>query len=167
PRGGATGTQQIYRREGGDNGSGKWVPVEGTSQKREFDAWVAEHVGLTYETFTSSVLLLQGKAEKLLDSKPSGRAEVLAGIVDLERYQRLHQKANDRRLALKGQLESLTHQQAGVPEVGELEYAAAEEAIELAEEGRAAAQETIDALLKLAEDARRWSDTQARLAAAT
>ena len=96
-KGGARGTQQILRREGGDNGDGKWVPIEGTGQKREFDAWVAEHVGLNYETFTSSVLLLQGKAEKLLDSKPEGRREVLAGIVDLERYERLHK--NGRRKA--------------------------------------------------------------------
>ena len=57
---------------------------------REFDAWIRDNIGLNYETFTSSVLLLQGKAEKLLDSRPEGRREVLAGIVDLERYERLH-----------------------------------------------------------------------------
>ena len=77
------------------------MPIEGTGQKREFDAWVAEHVGLNYETFTSSVLLLQGQAEKLLDSKPEGRREVLAGIVDLERYERLHKNADDKRKSLE------------------------------------------------------------------
>ena len=46
---------------------------------------MTENIGLNYDTFTSSVLLLQGKAEKLLDSKPEGRREVLASIVDLER----------------------------------------------------------------------------------
>ena len=112
-RGGAAGTQQIFRREGGDNGDGKWVPIEGTGQKREFDAWVAEHVGLTYETFTSSVLLLQGKAEKLLDSKPEGRREVLAGIVDLERYERLHKQADDQRKALEGELKGLNNRLDG------------------------------------------------------
>ena len=68
----------------------------------EFDAWVREHIGLNYETFTSSVLLLQGKAEKLLDSTPEGRREVLASIVDLERYEKLFRKADDQRKALEG-----------------------------------------------------------------
>jgi exonuclease SbcC len=165
-RGSASGTQQIFCHVGSSlsNESG-WEAVPDTNRKTDFDNWIHEHVGLTYETFTSSVLLLQGKAEKLLDSKPSGRAEVLAGIVDLERYQRLHEKANARRLALKGQLESLTHQQAAIPEVSDLEYAAAVEAIELAGKRRSQTQKTIDTLQKLAEDARRWSDTQARLAA--
>ena len=40
---------------------------------------------------------LQGKSEKLLDSTPAGRARVLARIVDLERYQKLHAKADDKR----------------------------------------------------------------------
>src|SRR5262245_18890661 len=103
-RGNATGTQQIFRHAGSSPGNEDgWEAGPDTKQKVEFDACVHDRVGLAYETFTSSVLLLQGKAEKLLDSKPSGRAEVLAGIVDLERYQRLHQKANDKRLALKGQ----------------------------------------------------------------
>ncbi len=47
-------------------------PIEGTGQKREFDAWVADNIGLNYETFTSSVLLLQGKAESC--SIPSRKA---------------------------------------------------------------------------------------------
>src|SRR5438105_5892719 len=57
-------TQQIYR----------WLPdggqeaVPDTNLKTGFDAWVQQNIGLSYETFTSSVLLLQGKAEKLLDS---------------------------------------------------------------------------------------------------
>ena len=57
-RGGAKGTQQMFRYGGGPGGNGKgsWVAVEGTGQKREFDAWVADNIGLTYETFTSSVL---------------------------------------------------------------------------------------------------------------
>ncbi len=65
---------------------------------------MADHVGLNYETFTSSVLLLQGKADKLLDSKPEGRREVLAGIVDLERYEKLHRTADEKRKLLEGEL---------------------------------------------------------------
>src|SRR5262249_55546748 len=93
-RGGATATQQILHRHS-NNGRDGWGAVEGTGQKKEFDAWVRDNIGLNYETFTSSVLLLQGKAEKLLDSTAKGGFEVLAGIGDLERYERLYRRGHE------------------------------------------------------------------------
>src|SRR5205823_962107 len=86
-------------------------------------------IGLTYETFTSSVLLLQGRAEKLLDSTAKGRFEVLAGIVDLERFARLHARADDRRRELKAKHEALQHQLDALPDVPDAELAAADERI--------------------------------------
>ena len=161
-RGSAAGTQQVFRRIGdGDD----WEAVEDTNKKVDFDAWIHSQIGLNYETFTSSVLLLQGKAEKLLDSKPSGRAEVLAGIVDLERYQRLYDRANQRKLALKGQLEALTHQQSAIPDVTEFEYTAAGLAIEQIEDDRLQLHKQLDALRELETQARNWTDAQARLTA--
>src|SRR6202022_110402 len=115
--GGAAGTQQIFRLDTNGDSQRTWTPVEGTGQKREFDAWVAENIGLTYDTFTSSVLLLQGKAEKLLDSKPEGRREVLAGIVDLQRYEELHKKADDARKALETNLKMLRMRLDTLPQV--------------------------------------------------
>src|SRR5207253_2676004 len=76
-RGGAKGTQQLFRLDPAEPDP---VPIEDTQLLRNFDAWVAHNIGLDYETFTASVLLLQGKAEKLLDSKPEGRREVRADI---------------------------------------------------------------------------------------
>lgn len=162
PKGAVAGTQQLFR----DVGTDAWEPVPDTNKKVDFDKWVHDHVGLNYETFTSSVLLLQGKAEKLLDSKPSGRAEVLAGIVDLERYQRLHETANARKLELRSRLEALTHQTAAVPDVSDLEYATAVIGIEEAEQARKDAQAEIDAFADLEAQARRWADATARHAAA-
>src|SRR6266508_2849621 len=72
-------TVQVFRQIDAKN----WEAIPGTDQKAKFDAWIKDKIGLDYETFTSSVLLLQGKAEKLLDTSPSGRAGVLARIVDL------------------------------------------------------------------------------------
>jgi exonuclease SbcC len=161
-KGAAAGTQQIFHHLS----DGTWEPIPDTGKKADFDAWVHDKIGLNYETFTSSVLLLQGKAEKLLDARPSGRAEVLAGIVDLERYQRLHEKANAQKLALKSKLEALANQQDAVPDVSEMEYAAAGMRIEECEAARKQAQDKIDALMGLEAQARRWSDTQTRLAAA-
>jgi exonuclease SbcC len=162
-KGGARGTQQMFRHESSKAG---WVPIEGTGQKKEFDAWVAENIGLTYDTFTSSVLLLQGKAEKLLDSRPEGRREVLASIVDLGRYERLHQKADDRRKAQESALKTLASRLAALPAVAPLEIAEARERIRLAEEERNAARAEVERLYRLEHEAKAWQELLARLAKA-
>jgi DNA repair exonuclease SbcCD ATPase subunit len=164
-KGGARGTQQMLRYQGGSNGDGhgNWAPIEGTGQKREFDGWVAENIGLTYETFTSSVLLLQGKAEKLLDSKPEGRREVLASIVDLERYERLHRLADEKRKTQEASLKLLTQRLAALPGVTPEEVAAAAARIAEAEASRAAARAEVERLQGVEYQARGWVESQARL----
>src|SRR5437763_8009155 len=60
-------TQQVLKwQAGAEAGQGEWEPVAETHRKTEFDTWVRDHIGLNYETFTSSGLLLQGRDEKLL-----------------------------------------------------------------------------------------------------
>src|SRR5262249_34722469 len=117
-------TQQVLKHVPNDITGGEWEPVPDTQLKAKFDAWIKDKIGLDYETFTSSVLLPQGKSEKLLDSTPAGRAGVLARIVDLERYQKLHGKADDKRKDLKGQLEAIANQLSGLREVTEEELSA-------------------------------------------
>ncbi len=165
-RGGARGTQQVLRWAPGEGerDGGKWSPVEDTNRKAEFDAWVREHVGLTYETFTSSVLLLQGRAEKLLDSTAKGRFEVLASIVDLERYQRLYEKADGRRKTLKNRVEVLENQLEALPAVAELELVAAENRIADTEEARRSARTDVERWQGLEFQAKRWGEIQGKLA---
>src|SRR5262249_37999648 len=97
------------------NGPGDWEAVPDTGYENGFNEWVREHIGLTYETFTSSVLLLQGKAEKLLAAEPAERFRVLAGIVDLGRYQRLHERADAKRREFEASAKNLHQQLEGVP----------------------------------------------------
>jgi exonuclease SbcC len=156
-------TQQVYRLADGSNGHAKWVPVEGTEQKRGFDPWVRDNIGLNYDTFTSSVLLLQGKAEKLLDSKPEGRREVLARIVDLERYEKLFQKADEKRKELKHTLDDLSKRLDAVPHVSPEEWAAAAERITAAEAAREQARAEVERLQRLEMQAGAWIDLQKRL----
>jgi exonuclease SbcC len=152
-------TVQVLRQDP----DGTWNAVSGTDQKLKFDAWIREKIGLDYETFTSSVLLLQGKAEKLLDATPTGRAGVLARIVDLERYQKLHAQADEKRKAAKLQLENLTNQLAGLRLVTDEEYTAAVARIEEVDCGRMEVQARIDSLQALELQALRWADAQDKL----
>ncbi|HKI30565.1 MAG TPA: SMC family ATPase [Gemmataceae bacterium] len=160
-KGGARGTQQILRWQPGADGPP--VPVEDTGRRSEFDKWVREHIGLNFETFTSSVLLLQGRAEKLLDSTAKGRFEVLAGIVDLERYQKLHEKADGQRKALKLRAEILKNQLSACPEVSELELVVAENRIADAQEQRQQAKDEVERWQGLEFQAKRWGELQTKL----
>jgi len=159
-----TSTQQVLKFTPSAIAEEAWEAIPGTEYKAKFDAWIKDKIGLDYETFTSSVLLLQGKSEKLLDSTPAGRAGVLARIVDLERYQKLHGKADDKRRSLKGELEGISHQLSGIREVSEEEYAEVEGQIAAVEEARTQTQTRIDALVALELRAARWSDTQNKIA---
>jgi DNA repair exonuclease SbcCD ATPase subunit len=127
----------------GEDGPGAWEEVPGTDTEKGFDAWVREHLGLTYETFTTSVLLLQGKADILLSAEPKRRFEVLAGIVDLQRYQRLHAKADEARRELKAEAEALEAKLSGIPEVSEAALAEAEERVRAAQQALHEAQEEV------------------------
>jgi DNA repair exonuclease SbcCD ATPase subunit len=154
---GPKSTCQVLRQEPG----GEWAAVSGTNIKTAFDAWISEKIGLDYNTFTSSVLLLQGKAEKLLDSTPTGRAGVLARIVDLERYQKLHARADEKRRELKLVLENVSNQLAGTKAVSDEEFAAAEAAIANAARLRDETQARIDRLQECELKALRWADAVA------
>lgn len=154
-------TQQAMRST-----SGEWESIPDTTYKTKFDAWVRDKIGLDYETFTSSVLLLQGKAEKLLDSTPAGRAGVLARIVDLERYQKLHARADDKRKELKGQIEQVAHQLAAIRDVTDEELSAARTSVETAEQSRSRVEKQIEALTALESTAREWDAARKKLAAA-
>lgn len=160
-KGAQSATQQVFVHDGVD-----FTAVPDTTKKVDFDKWVSDKIGLTYDIFTSSVLLLQGKAEKLLDSKPSGRFEVLAGIVDLERYQRLHEKANTRKNEFKSKLDTISAQTEGVPDVTDEQFAQAIITIDTAEQARDAAKTQTEDAQERQVHAGRWADAEGRAAAA-
>jgi exonuclease SbcC len=161
-QGNVKGSQQISKL----SSEGKREPVEDTHLKKHFDEWVANNIGLSYEVFTSSVLLLQGRAEKLLDSTAKGRFEVLAGILDLERYERLHKRAYEELSGAKQSQESLKRRLDEMATVTPLELAAAEGAIEEAETAQQQARQELDRLYELKRQAEKWQDVQARSALA-
>ena len=165
-QGGANVTQQVYRLQppATPGGEGVKEAIPDTGRRTEFNAWVREHIGLTYETFTSSVLLLQGRAEKLLDSTASGRFEVLAGIVDLDRYRKLHDRTDTRRKEFKASVEVLEHQLKGLPEVTPIELAEVDGRIVTAEEERQQAQAELERLQELERLARQWAELQVKRA---
>jgi exonuclease SbcC len=155
-------TQQIHAGSSG----GTWEPIEGTGLLKGFKEWIDQHIGLDYETFTSSVLLLQGRAEKLLDSTAKGRFEVLAGVVDLQRYERLHKRADEERKRLEVKHKSGRERLATMPEVSDLALVEAQSRIDATDKSRTEAQAARDAMRDLEYQAGQWAQLQERVDAA-
>jgi len=84
--------------------------IAGTDGDDGFKEWVDRTVGLDYQSFTSSVLLLQGKSEQLLNVDPKDRYEILAELIDLSCYQRLHEEADKRRKKYRDESGALEQQ---------------------------------------------------------
>ena len=112
------------------------------------------------------MLLLQGHAEKLLGSKPEERRKVLASIVDLERYEKLHKNADEERKSLEGTLKNLSGRLATLPNVTPLALVQADRRIEDAEQAHTAARADVERLLGMEAKAREWVDLQTRCAEA-
>jgi DNA repair protein SbcC/Rad50 len=148
------------------NSTGKWESIDGTNLQKGFKAWIDQHIGLSYDTFTSSVLLLQGRAERLLDSTAKGRFEVLAGIVDLDRFERLHKRADEARKHLESKVKAGRERLAALPEVSSVELVEAESKIHGAETQRSAAQTEWDGWRSRESLAQQWAELQIKLSAA-
>ncbi len=107
------------------NGSEPYAdPVPDTESDRGFNTWVADTIGLDYEAFTSSILLLQGQSDKLLDAKPRDRDEILCRLIDMAPYQALHQRADDQRRQADAQVKAHKMTLAGLSDISDDELAA-------------------------------------------
>lgn len=93
-----------------DTPNSEWTPVPETDTERGFARWVNEHVALSYETFTSSVLLLQGRAESLLLATPLERRRLLCQIVGLDRIEQLAKQARTHLAETEGAAKACRHQ---------------------------------------------------------
>jgi DNA repair exonuclease SbcCD ATPase subunit len=151
-------TRQLLRPLAGSNGEERWEAVENTGSARGFEEWVKDHIGLNYDTFTSSVLLMQGRADKLLNADHNERRKVLAGIVDLERYEKLHKRSDELRKKHKDLAEELQKKLSVTPEVTDPELAGGEEKIAAAAQTLERARTEVERWHRLEVQAERWAE---------
>ncbi len=139
--------------------------VSGTDSERGFKEWVKSHIGLDYPAFTSSVLLLQGKSEQLLDAGPKGRYSILADLIDLSMYQRLYDAADARRKNYDAYVKGL-NSQLGAPAMQSLTKESIETArseVAQKDEQWHKAQTEVEYFTKLLEQAKRWEEIIAEI----
>ena len=71
------------------------VPLTG-NRSRETQARIDQTIGMDYETFVNSALLVQGRADEFTNRTPAERKTVLGKILGLGAYDRLQSLAKDR-----------------------------------------------------------------------
>jgi exonuclease SbcC len=65
---------------------------------------ITEHLKLDYETFINSAYLRQGRADEFMLKKSSERKEILAGLLKLDQYDILAEKAKEKSTDFKNQV---------------------------------------------------------------
>ncbi|GEM_PF-6942403 len=87
---------------------GEGIPIPNTSSQAELEAWVEKTVGLTYRTFTSSVLLQQGNTDRFTLATPGQRKDILLELLDLDVYKKLEERARFHQSKKKDRLDELS-----------------------------------------------------------
>lgn len=113
-------TRQIIHLSGpnapqGKRGGESVVPE--TESKTGFDAWVKEHIGLSYEAFKASVLLRQGESDALLKMDSRERHDLLTQLVDMSDYVHLYDRAKGKLDEFSAQEKLLAQQLEQLPTV--------------------------------------------------
>lgn len=83
-----------------DEATGEFRPLTGGSL-RETDKLLERIVGIDYQTFINSAFLLQGRSDEFTRKKATERKQILTGILDLSRYDRLGALAGEKLRAAK------------------------------------------------------------------
>ena len=135
----------------------KLQPISGTETKEGLRDWVTRIVGLDEKAFTASVFLRQGKGDALLTADPEERHQILSQIVDLSKYQRLHERADERRKTHKCQADTYQDQLRTIEPVDESAIEALAEQIESAAATAEATRAQLDDLIALKVHAQNWN----------
>lgn len=145
------------------NGKEKVKPIEETASEEGFKNWVNETIGLNYETFTSSILLLQGQSEKLLTAEPKDRYKILTELIDLSLYQKLAQKADDKKKEWDQNSSVLKRQLEAIPEVSDEKIKSLEKKVLQIEKDYSKTTQLIEKWTELLSDAKNWEILQKHL----
>ncbi|MBO9359206.1 MAG: SMC family ATPase [Thermomicrobium sp.] len=98
-----------------------WYPLA-SSGKHTVQAEIDRLLGISYSTFVNSVFLLQGRADEFTRQTPAKRKEILAELLELDRYERYREVAreeakrlHDERTRSEQMLAALREQAAQAP----------------------------------------------------
>jgi exonuclease SbcC len=103
---GKTGSTMLDIQVADDLEAGRWRTLSGATI-RESQAQINNLLKLSYETFTNSAFIMQGRADQFTIKGPAERKEVLANILGLDQYDRLEEEAKKEARERAGKMQEL------------------------------------------------------------
>ncbi|MBW3635853.1 MAG: SMC family ATPase [Armatimonadetes bacterium] len=91
--------------------------VPETDGRDGYNHWLSENLALSDETFGAAFYLAQGRGDAILNARPEERYEMLAEIVDLSAFQRLHESAKTRAIELESEARAGRAQWENAPDI--------------------------------------------------
>ncbi len=162
-----TGKQQQEAKERQaarfDPGSGEWVPAPGTDSDAGLGRWVQDRLGLSYDTFVTSVLLRQGESDRFITARDAERFDILRQLLGLQAYQRLEERARGRARDARSTATVMERQLDGAPAFDPADLEAAESALTAAEEALQDSQAAHGRAQALLQDARTFAELTAQI----
>ena len=133
------------------------IPLaEESKSEANFDQWIKLLIGLDYNSFTASVLLMQGHSDRLLQVPPEKRRAILASLIDISRYEQLASLAEKHHTDHKISRDRLQTSLTEMPFVDDEQLETAREKEQAARAELEEAQEEVNRLSKLLTQAREW-----------
>ncbi len=101
---------------------GEFVPLTGSSVD-DTEATIVKTLGMGYRTFVNSAFLLQGRADEFTKKTAAERKQILAEVLNLQRYELLEQHAREKKRDFDARVKVFEGQ------VNELDVALAQEPV--------------------------------------
>ena len=136
--------------------------IPDTDRRTSLERWSGRVIGLSFETFTASVLLRQNKSDLLITARPGERHEMMSQLVDLSAYIRLHQQVDDLHKQLERDIKSYQKQLQAIEPVNETELTALNDQIQEIGGQLVSALTKLERLATLKEQAKRWGNLNYR-----
>ncbi len=146
-----------------DDSQKAWVSIPGTEKQQGLDDWVKERIGLEYETFIASVLLLQGESDKLTQAASKDRFAVLSSLLSLDAYERLADAAKEQARTHRNQADQIDARLASSPAVGTEDLEAASLSAAKAEGEMVKGQDAVALAVSVLADATSYAEVRAAL----
>ncbi len=142
--------------------NGEWIALKEGTSGDTLNKWVVGTLGLDYDSFTSSVLLKQGEADKLLSSSKEDRLKILKGIIGFEHYEALSDRVKTATSAVRSTVASLKTRFANLVAVTPEDLAASQTRADRAETVRLEVSALHAAAIERVGQSKTWQKCHAR-----
>ena len=153
---GSRTTQYLLKRVGDEWKGVREDETAGAVKGDDIERWVSDTLGLDFNAFTNSVLLQQGKADKLFTAGRDERLAVLKGIIGFEQFETLSARIGGSARDQERHATELLARRDAIPEVSADDLVAAVATMNAAEADKADAQAELTKANERVGHARQW-----------